>query len=693
MPAWIDAWQETLRVQRNTLRQTARKKALPHWSAEGIFRETSHPAEGRARGASGPRGREAKQRSREAFPRHSEVSGTGYGAGCDSDATELQDEEGDEDDDDEWWDDGRDPRRIFEAKLVRQSKGPARNGNGAKWARVSQQPGPARKAAFVPMPPLESTSTTAFHMANSIRDELLSFCKTLHLEPPVSGLQVAPSLHMPMPNPSYDKPALSDTDIRAKPRKRMDLASQLRDHTLSRARQKLQSRRSASVQTAPVYDTGQQLDQTHVITACGRRAGALLESAGLHKTDHGDGSGQTDGSPAAYPNASQDVLEDRSWGEIVVQGVRPESRVREAREWPSPDTVASQSSALPAQSCWILGTAMESAGSPDNASKQLAPEPLHAEEVQEQESTAQRFLEPAQQHTSAMMTRKHRLVRGFGHEPSVVPVQKPPKDSWTSMVGQSIGSLSGPGLYDVSVREALRRKARRQTGEPSGAVPDSCPMAALSNLQSVPAADAGVEVVTEVSPAALSHQVSGAFGHDSFKAGATPEDVLPEPGEGQVQHIPEASPATTTACHARAYDELGTDDFASTYREDVPEESVGPHFEPEAQDSNASDPEVWTAPPLTPTFSEDLEELPPLPPYRPLPSLSEPQPPPAAPLVAADWTGPRLAAKDLEDRFYGSLQVLDSVQEHLSVVDLLASQKALQEEQRRSVAARLRKFS
>ena len=69
---------------------------------------------------------------------------------------------------------------------------------------------------------------------------------------------------------------------------------------------------------------------------------------------------------------------------------------------------------------------------------------------------------------------------------------------------------------------------------------------------------------------------------------------------------------------------------------------------------------------------EISQELPPLPPYRPLPCLRD---------VSEDvgaLKGPsRMAPKQLEEQFYSSLQILDSVQEHLAQVDHLYQQRAL----------------
>lgn len=60
------------------------------------------------------------------------------------------------------------------------------------------------------------------------------------------------------------------------------------------------------------------------------------------------------------------------------------------------------------------------------------------------------------------------------------------------------------------------------------------------------------------------------------------------------------------------------------------------------------------------------EDLPPLPTYRPIP--------------VEDGVHPKMAARQLEEQFYSSLQVLDSVQEHLSQVDLLDQRRALQKQ-------------
>ena len=69
---------------------------------------------------------------------------------------------------------------------------------------------------------------------------------------------------------------------------------------------------------------------------------------------------------------------------------------------------------------------------------------------------------------------------------------------------------------------------------------------------------------------------------------------------------------------------------------------------------------------------EISQELPPLPPYRPLPCL-----PDVSEDVGALKGPSRLAPKQLEEQFYSSLQILDSVQEHLAQVDQLSQQRVL----------------
>ena len=65
------------------------------------------------------------------------------------------------------------------------------------------------------------------------------------------------------------------------------------------------------------------------------------------------------------------------------------------------------------------------------------------------------------------------------------------------------------------------------------------------------------------------------------------------------------------------------------------------------------------------------QEIPVLPPYRPLPPLQADRPGGLGDVQA------RLAPKQLEEQFYSSLQILDSVHEHLAQVDLLSQQRTL----------------
>ena len=133
------------------------------------------------------------------------------------------------------------------------------------------------------------------------------------------------------------------------------------------------------------------------------------------------------------------------------------------------------------------------------------------------------------------------------------------------------------------------------------------------------------------------------------------------------------SPAQIPSGHAERQEALQDDGCSVAYSQTEAE------TEPKgfASDSDA------TASPLS-QASAAVQELPPLPAYRPLPRLE------------ATETGipakTRPLAQELEKRFYGSLQVLDSVQEHLSVVDLLALQRVLQEEQRSALATWLHSF-
>ena len=79
------------------------------------------------------------------------------------------------------------------------------------------------------------------------------------------------------------------------------------------------------------------------------------------------------------------------------------------------------------------------------------------------------------------------------------------------------------------------------------------------------------------------------------------------------------------------------------------------------------------------------QELPDLPPYRPLPSLQGDLPDRSGDGAAH----PRLAPKQLEEQFYTSLQILESVHEHLAQVDLLSQQRVLHRQYTAQYEARL----
>ena len=251
---------------------------------------------------------------------------------------------------------------------------------------------------------------------------------------------------------------------------------------------------------------------------------------------------------------------------------------------------------------------------------------------------------------------------------------------------QNAGHRSG--LYDVSVIQALRRKAVQRAGcEPEettgGSGGSGC---TEQDGRHSRFAECGGHHFIEVSVPTLGRSGYGTgkdFGPQSWTTGR-PAGRPNIPREGFDGSIPDGSTATTEWTVPTCNQELATDDIASSRKEDVQEQCLSPagdaRSEPEAL---ASDSDAWVASPAS--RASRTEELPPLPPYRPLPSLHYREPKADK---AEDFGSPApqtLAAQELEERFSGSLQILDSIQEHLSVIDHLASQRALQRAQRHAL--------
>ncbi|CAE7947347.1 ARF1 [Symbiodinium sp. KB8] len=651
MPAWIDTWQETLRVQRQTLRKSARKETLPHWSAAGIFQERSrkHPPKPEVFElglTSADRG------SRSARLKHDLAVLVGRGGDtAHRFAQGLKEDEDEDDDDDEDEDDADedDPRGIFEQKLA-----------GNTFSEATTKQSLSAKPALV-VEPIESTPNEAVKLASSIREEMLGLCRQLGLAPPVSTLQQDLQDSLAVPAEETICRTLPSASASARRQgKRADLASQLREHTLCRARREMRSKRSASVQTAAVYDSGHQVDKSQLKSAVGLKTTELTRQWDISSDRR------------ACEDSSEIQLEDHSWGEIIVQGTRDcqDVRIKTTDHADAQGAVAMQPRQLPDAE---MRPVSRHAGVESSISNRI--QYPHSQEAPVEAVRAQSAAEQIRMRVAAPavpgLPSRAPAARGCdklaqnrpGHDLAFVPQHVPEHRH---------------GLYDVSVIQALRRKATRQAGgtiEPRTVVVDDSReqldapgshkaqdddvLDPASHTQTVGFDEARMATLTTGEPAAEERPLESRHENDRhFLMADSPASV------GCFQELREKlSPTQIPSGHAERKEAVQDDGCSVAYSQ------AEAQTEPKgfASDSDA------VASPLS-QASAAVRELPPLPPYRPLPRLE------ATETGIPAKTGP--LAKELEERFYGSLQVLDSVQEHLSVVDLLASQreKALEEE-------------
>ena len=651
-------------MQRQALRQTARKKTLPYWNTSGIFQEAVNPVASHVRN---PGSKPAKSAGAQLSKLQldgatgrtaGKTAGRSWGHRRDDD-----EEDSEEDEDDDEWEEAEvnDPRGLFAQKLERRTKLRSTKVNMTKQSLAAQ---PLR------MHSVQSTSEAAMRTASSIKEELLGFCKQLGLSPPV----VAEPDKL-----SQGMQPVADVGLLPKPpRKREDLASQLRDHTISRARRQMQSKRSACVQTAAVYDDGLQLDQADVIKTCGLgRLAPSYSKLGKHEAGLADLQDGQDVSPP--PAGTTNVPGDDSWGEIVVKGMEQDAHDANdlrMRKWQLSSKTVHASVPQKRSSFGIDDVASEPTQR-DGLRDDLGPE---GSRTLGRESHSGEITLKAGGRVS--------LPFGFGSDSRAQMT----KLNIDSMARRQIRDRHG-GLYDVPVIQALRQKASRNQRCDRDERPHDWQHEELE----------AEDVLVKLGSDASSHASPRVdiFGEDREAAElcglkarqAEPEQISIGPTPGDV--LPECSPATT-ACLATAGTEgLGSDEVASTYKDYVQDDILVPS-QPQAKpqevpESPALDMDLCdiAVTPASPSSLSGLEEeLPPLPPYRPLPSLSAQGTAMPLPLPGgvSNSQKPQLTARDLEERFYGSLQVLDSVQEHLSVVDILAAQQALQQEQRHALA-------
>ena len=679
MPAWIDTWQETLRVQRQTLRKSARKQSLPHWSAAGIFQKSfcKHPPKSEGVELE-PTSADRRSRSSRRKQPQAVLARRGGDTAHRFAQGQKGEEEDEDDEDDEDEDDEDDPRGIFEQKLA---------GNIFSEAATKQKAATKQslsvKSALV-VEPIESTPNEAVKLASSIREEMLGLCRQLGLAPPVPKLQQELPESLCIPAQETICRTLSSASASARRHgKRADLAAQLREHTLSRARREMMCKRSASVQTAAVYDSGHQVDKSQL-----KFSGFGPKNMELTR--------QWEVSPDRRncEDSSEIQLEDQSWGEIVVQGTRDCQGVRTETTDPADHqgTVAAQPRQNPPT---VMCPVRQDAGVDNIISNQMQMQFPHSRQARVEALHAESSAEQTRMHVAAPLVHglSSRTPAACGCDKAVSAKLAQNRPGHDLAFEPHRVPDHQRGLYDVSVIQALRRKATRKSGstiEPRALVLDEG-LELLDTPGSHRAQDDDAQDPT--SPVET-------VGFDEPRT-ATQNTLKPAPEErpfesphenSDHQFVMAPSPATEGCVPELRHEMLSPDQSPSgcgEREEDGQDDGCSlayPQAEAQTEPEDfASDSDAPVASPLS-RASVVMQELPPLPAYRPLPRLE------ATESGIPSTRPPRPLAKELEERFYGSLQVLDSVQEHLSAVDLLASQRALQQEQRSALATWLHSF-
>ena len=198
----------------------------------------------------------------------------------------------------------------------------------------------------------------------------------------------------------------------------------------------------------------------------------------------------------------------------------------------------------------------------------------------------------------------------------------------------------GGESYDLTVFQALSRKAfgvepldRTEDDQPDEAIDQDTPSRPISDL-----------VVSEPP--------------ETMEDGPDEPHLDPWPQESPLDHLvvaPEIGPSEPTP-----FEPSEAPSSIRSPSQDSDEEDFLRAATPVEPNGDSSDSDVGRS-----------QELPDLPPYRPLPPLRD------LPDGSGGGAAPRLAPKQLEEQFYTSLQILDSVHEHLAQVDLLSQQRLL----------------
>ncbi|CAJ1394376.1 unnamed protein product [Effrenium voratum] len=476
------------------------------------------------------------------------------------------------------------------------------------------------------------SAVSAGRLAAEVRGQLLQLCAAAGLEPPELQGEVARA--PPTPTPAPVAPAMS-----APPRRR-SLASQLRLAAQQRAREELELRRAQRHCRA----AGTQTEEVYEICLRASREEPLKPKCAEALLDHHWHVAPV--APSHAPPFQELWVADAPHGHVA----EPDIVVGEGQVTSTSGSPASPPlPQLEAMSTWEVVPALPQGVM---ASSQVphvwhpAPSPPTVPD----DSPGRDFASSPRAFLPARL-------------PPFAAPRAPPSDRGATATDKATACD-----YDVSVLEALRRKGART------------PMPGLDapSAQAVPTTETAIQ-------AAL-----GASAEMSAREAKWEEDLTrPAPDDG-LSGSPGSAPKPPESPAASS---AGTPPPSPPPAPGPPPSSPGPGSSPDTAMADGAHPPSAGRPSVasegedaSPGREDLMDDLPVLPAYRPLPPLDD-TPVPAAGTPAA----PQLAPRQLEQQFYSSLQILDSVQAHLTEVDLLAQHKALRQQHRLELEAQSRK--
>eukprot|EP00435_Cladocopium_sp_Y103_P057668 s912_g19.t4 len=626
MPGWLDM-RETRRVRE---RVAVASSSLPYWNAEGIFASTGWPTP------------VASEVSASSLPLAQKLALISDGKG----EMFVQSEPSSGNDDPKPSRPGLKADHIGKAQLLSQMK-PLRTKAAARRKQPKQGPLPV-------------ASASAAQMASKIRRQLLQMCRQAGISP--GRLQVEEDLQddlqsdqQPLEPPKDPKVPVEFLEKGWRP----DLATQLRRATMERAQREREiQRRSRAVQTRQTRTVPEmcikmnpeptlvpksvQLEGYHWQTA------AKVETQDAPRgqpTCPGDGLFQQGG---LISNAEDEIViggHHSETGEISSDylGQREGSPSRDSR-WRSREEFAA--------------SARQFDGPPPHQTHKTSGIKDQEEERLREKSSVMLGKEPGFDRPqplshfpdSGIHSRLQEAWSGLGKaRPCEMPLQSRLVQPSTRATPRARGGES----YDLTVFQALSRKAfgtdaldPTEEDQPEQPGEQDTPSRPLSDL------------------AVLEPPVNQPISEppEAMEDGLHELHLDPWPPEHPLDHLevaPEIGPLEPAAFEP-------SEDPSSIRSpiQDSDEEDFLRAATPVEPNGDSSDSDVGRS-----------QELPDLPPYRPLPSLQ--------PEGSGDGAAPRLAPKQLEEQFYTSLQILDSVHEHL------AQEKLSQQEREAGLEAQM----